>query len=260
MSLRDYAGDEVVVHWDSDLCVHSATCYRELPEAFKPTQRPWVQPGHVPPDVLVAQILRCPSGALTYTLTATEEPGEDGGTPADPAPVEAARGEAVPTEAVAGDAGSGDDRLPEVAAPAPGDADGAVLSNAEDTADEPADGGQVRSEQADDDRMTPEPVDGEPAHGEPSRGDATRSEPSRSEPTRADLAEAATAPPRVVVTVQPDGPYLVRGEVEVRTADGQLVTSARRLALCRCGRSESKPFCDGSHARTGFRDPGPARG
>ena len=67
------------------------------------------------------------------------------------------------------------------------------------------------------------------------------------------------APPAAtVITVTPDGPYVVTGDVEIRTADGDVMSSAREVALCRCGQSANKPYCDGSHQRVGFCDPGPA--
>ena len=49
------------------------------------------------------------------------------------------------------------------------------------------------------------------------------------------------------VTVYPDGPLVVRGDVEVRDLDGETVSVGRTVALCRCGRSALKPLCDGSH-------------
>jgi len=59
---------------------------------------------------------------------------------------------------------------------------------------------------------------------------------------------------RVTITPYPDGPLLVRGDVDLRSADGERVTSHRRtLALCRCGLSALKPFCDGTHKPAGFR-------
>jgi CDGSH-type Zn-finger protein len=67
-----------------------------------------------------------------------------------------------------------------------------------------------------------------------------------------------TAATPVVVTVSADGPYLVSGPVEIRNPAGALVKSVDRAALCRCGNSGNKPFCDGSHRRVGFTDPGPA--
>ena len=57
----------------------------------------------------------------------------------------------------------------------------------------------------------------------------------------------ADAPPAATVTVYPDGPLVVRGDVELRAVDGTVLESGRTLALCRCGRSALKPLCDGSH-------------
>ena len=60
----------------------------------------------------------------------------------------------------------------------------------------------------------------------------------------------------VKITIRPNGPYLVEGEAELVDVDGNKVdTSARgsRLALCRCGASVTKPFCDGTHSKIGFQ-------
>ncbi|WP_219467829.1 CDGSH iron-sulfur domain-containing protein [Nonomuraea rhizosphaerae] len=59
-----------------------------------------------------------------------------------------------------------------------------------------------------------------------------------------------------LVTVTPceDGPLLIRGPFELVTQDGEPIPPGRAtVALCRCGRSSVKPFCDGSHKATGFR-------
>lgn len=53
-----------------------------------------------------------------------------------------------------------------------------------------------------------------------------------------------------------DGGYRVRGVVVVG-ADGEAYESRERQTLCRCGHSQNKPFCDGSHFYAGFRDPAP---
>jgi CDGSH-type Zn-finger protein len=73
--------------------------------------------------------------------------------------------------------------------------------------------------------------------------------------TRRDDAPADGAGvPAVTVTLCPDGPLLVRGDVEIRTPDGTVVPGRRATtALCRCGLSGRKPFCDGSHKVSGFR-------
>ncbi|MFS0794676.1 CDGSH iron-sulfur domain-containing protein [Microbacterium sp. 1P10AE] len=59
-------------------------------------------------------------------------------------------------------------------------------------------------------------------------------------------------PPRI--TAYPDGPLLVRGDVDLRDVDGNAIEKRRRtVALCRCGLSTIKPFCDGTHKPAGFR-------
>jgi CDGSH-type Zn-finger protein len=57
-----------------------------------------------------------------------------------------------------------------------------------------------------------------------------------------------------------DGPYLIRGPFVVCDQDGNEIEVGRRVvALCRCGRSQIRPFCDGTHKAIGFRaDSGPA--
>ncbi|WP_292785903.1 MULTISPECIES: CDGSH iron-sulfur domain-containing protein [unclassified Microbacterium] len=58
----------------------------------------------------------------------------------------------------------------------------------------------------------------------------------------------------VTVTAYSDGPLLVRGEIELRASDGTVIDPRRRtVALCRCGLSALKPFCDGTHKAAGFR-------
>lgn len=52
-----------------------------------------------------------------------------------------------------------------------------------------------------------------------------------------------------------DGPYEVTGPLEIIDRDGQTIEAATPdLYLCRCGLSATKPFCDGSHERTGWKE------
>ncbi len=57
-----------------------------------------------------------------------------------------------------------------------------------------------------------------------------------------------------LIAVVRDGPLWVRGGISVRSADGETYEVRNRVTLCRCGQSSNKPYCDGSHDRTGFRD------
>jgi len=59
------------------------------------------------------------------------------------------------------------------------------------------------------------------------------------------------------ITPYPDGPLLVRGDIQLTAADGEPISLRRRTsALCRCGLSAIKPFCDGTHKAAGFRTEG----
>jgi CDGSH iron-sulfur domain-containing protein 3 len=50
-----------------------------------------------------------------------------------------------------------------------------------------------------------------------------------------------------------NGPLIIQGSVEVLDSNGQPMTPPRpSVALCRCGQSGNKPFCDGMHAKAGF--------
>jgi CDGSH-type Zn-finger protein len=56
------------------------------------------------------------------------------------------------------------------------------------------------------------------------------------------------------ITVLDNGPYLVKGPVMLLDAEGNEFRAERStVALCRCGRSMTKPFCDGTHPKSGFR-------
>ncbi|MGA8533225.1 MAG: CDGSH iron-sulfur domain-containing protein [Candidatus Tumulicola sp.] len=56
-----------------------------------------------------------------------------------------------------------------------------------------------------------------------------------------------------VIKVRESGPYLVRGPVTLTDAEGNPYTlEGENFALCRCGGSQDKPFCDGSHKTNGF--------
>lgn len=57
----------------------------------------------------------------------------------------------------------------------------------------------------------------------------------------------------VNIEVRRNGPYIVTGPIEMRDADGARYPSETRVALCRCGASTSKPFCDGTHSKIGFQ-------
>ncbi len=61
----------------------------------------------------------------------------------------------------------------------------------------------------------------------------------------------------VLIEVRPNGPYLVKGPLTFKDAQGNEQRVDRAwVALCRCGHSKQKPFCDGSHSGAGFQAEG----
>ncbi len=77
------------------------------------------------------------------------------------------------------------------------------------------------------------------ATGEPPTGDKT------------DMLAVRDGP--IEVAPQTDGPLMVRGNMEIISGTGRVVSRLQAARLCRCGHSNTKPFCDGTHVKVGFR-------
>jgi CDGSH-type Zn-finger protein len=67
---------------------------------------------------------------------------------------------------------------------------------------------------------------------------------------RGDGCEAPVGP--VKVHPMKDGPLVLSGNVEMIAGSGRVAWRGTKAALCRCGKSDNKPFCDGSHRKVGF--------
>ncbi|MBS1686816.1 MAG: (4Fe-4S)-binding protein [Bacteroidetes bacterium] len=136
---KKYTNGEVTVIWKPDICIHSKLCWTELREVFDPFVKPWIKPEGATTERIVAQVKRCPSGALSYYMN--NEAG-------------------------------------------------------------------------------PERVD----------------------------VDAET-----IVEASKDGPLLVYGNVTVKNSKGELMKKNNVTAFCRCGASNNKPFCDGTHRKIEFK-------
>ncbi|WP_010097868.1 CDGSH iron-sulfur domain-containing protein [Ornithinibacillus scapharcae] len=58
---------------------------------------------------------------------------------------------------------------------------------------------------------------------------------------------------KVVIKVNDNGSYRITGDVELIDAEGNVYETKKSFSLCRCGHSENKPFCDGTHRRIEFK-------
>ncbi len=67
---KEYTNGEVTIVWKSALCQHSANCVRGLPAVFNSKANPWIKPENASTDEMIAQVKKCPSGALSFYLNA----------------------------------------------------------------------------------------------------------------------------------------------------------------------------------------------
>jgi len=65
---KKYTNGEVTIVWKPELCVHSGNCFGGLNEVFDPKKRPWVSPDGTTSKKIIAQVKKCPSGALSYYM------------------------------------------------------------------------------------------------------------------------------------------------------------------------------------------------
>ena len=217
---RFYANESIVVHWSSARCIHTGICLRTLPSVFDTGRRPWVDIGAADADAIADAVERCPTGALRYERV-------------DGAPAEQSL-------------------RPTVVMPIP---DGPLLMVGDLDVREP-DGSEITHET----RLTL------------CRCGMTRNQPfcdnshlrrhwesGPDHPPAKDLAPPPPGATEEATRVVPleNRSLEVKGHLRICDSDGRPLADAGRVVLCRCGRSENKPYCDGSHARSEFRSRDP---
>lgn len=224
--IRTYDGDGIRVSYDRVRCIHAAECVRGLPAVFDPDRRPWVDPTAAPADEVARVVRRCPTGALQY-----EHP--DGSRP-EPAP---------------------DTNRLSVTADGPVVAAGDLLLL-------DAERRPLRRE-----LRVALCRCGASAHKPWCDGSHTGTgfrDAGRLETPRVGEPDEQTDD-RLAIRLRRDGPLVLEGRFTLLGSGGEAVEGAT-AALCRCGRSDNKPFCDGSHREFGFRaddpvaEPAPGRG
>jgi CDGSH-type Zn-finger protein/uncharacterized Fe-S cluster protein YjdI len=215
--LHRYAGRLITVTWDETRCIHAAHCLKGLPAVFDRSRRPWVEPDGASATALMGVIERCPSGALKATLgtggRSSERPQRTNTVGATLDGPLHLRGQLkVVTEDVPPVVIAEDLRL--------------ALCRCGASARKPfCDGSHAKVGFRDPGTVAPP---------QPKPGDAVEGGPT------------------LTVVVKRAGPLKVTGDVQVLDAAGRPGWVGKSAALCRCGQSRSKPFCDGSHRAAGF--------
>lgn len=219
-----YHGTDIEVTYDSNRCIHARECVEGLPNVFDPKQRPWIDLDDVDPDEVADVVERCPTGALHYER------------------LDGADDERVPPRNTVSPVADGPlylhgDFLVRTSSGEPLLEDTRIaLCRCGHSENKPlCDNSHARI--FDGDGVAPDDV--------PTADTGERAE-SSSESDNRDVA----SPGEVTVTLTKDGPFRLDGPFDLR--DGGDQHSYDDAALCRCGGSANKPFCDGSHSERGF--------
>ena len=217
MSAKDYASPEVVIRYDPALCIHARECVRGAPLVFDPDARPWIRPERGEADHLAQVVHRCPTGALTLRFV----DGRDAEAPeAHNSATLAADGPIYLRGRIVYHGGTHANVVEYTRI---------ALCRCGASRNKPfCDNSHRRAEFSDAGRCA---------------------SPNKPLPG-ADNPQPCSGPLSVEPT--PNGPLKVEGWVEFRAVDGSTYVAGAKCWLCRCGHSQTKPFCDGSHKRVGF--------
>lgn len=63
---KQYTNGEITIVWKPEACIHSTLCWRGMIEVFNPKKRPWIDMEGAQSEALIAQVEKCPSGALSF--------------------------------------------------------------------------------------------------------------------------------------------------------------------------------------------------
>ena len=210
---RSYEGDAIEVTFDPARCIHSEECVRGLPSVFDPDRRPWVDADAAEADAIAEVIHRCPTGALAYRRR--------DGRPEEKAPAEASIRVAADGPLFA----RGPFRLRVPGEEEPREEIRIALCRC----------GLSEHKPFCDDSHVEGGFEAEAALGTPGK--------------LADGEASAEGP--IEIVPRENGPLTLDAAVELSDGGSERLR-CRRPALCRCGHSANKPFCDGSHGDAGF--------
>ncbi|MCB0531086.1 MAG: (4Fe-4S)-binding protein [Lewinellaceae bacterium] len=71
---KEYTNGDITVVWKPDVCQHSAICWKGLNDVFNPQARPWINVEGADSEAIIAQVEKCPSGALSWFRNGDEKP------------------------------------------------------------------------------------------------------------------------------------------------------------------------------------------
>ena len=212
--IHEYRGQDIIVRYDPNRCIHAAECVSRLGDVFDTSRRRWVEPDNAPADEVATAVTLCPTGALHFERIDNFErepiPSSNTITLVANGPIYV-RGNVIVK-----------------------DANGNVLL--EDT--------RVALCRCGASRIKPF-CDNAHISCDFGAGGMQREHP----PAPAVPGQVA---PRLVIEVEANGPYHVQGDVDIYTAHDRRIAHTNETWLCRCGASDDKPYCDSTHHDIAF--------
>ena len=206
-----FESNDIIVHWDYLRCIHVEECIRSLPEVFDRDRRPWIDPTLSTADKVAWACERCPTGALHHER-------KDGGPTEQTAETN--------TITVSSDGPlfvKGDVRIVAVEGETLLEETRVALCRCGHSRNKPlCDGSHEKAEFK---------AEGELTEAHVNAGMGGESEGGE-----------------LLIRAADPGPLMLKGSAELRSDRSSTCSHVRVGALCCCGKSKNKPFCDGSHA------------
>jgi uncharacterized Fe-S cluster protein YjdI len=69
-----YKNKDLTIVWKPEQCIHSTLCWKGLRDVFDPARRPWIIPDAAATELIIEQVNKCPSGALSYIMNSEDLP------------------------------------------------------------------------------------------------------------------------------------------------------------------------------------------
>ncbi|HLR26446.1 MAG TPA: CDGSH iron-sulfur domain-containing protein [Fodinibius sp.] len=212
-NIHIYKTDAVTVEYDQERCIHAAECVKSLPSVFDTQKRPWIQPDNAKAKQIKQAIQHCPTGALKYKDAGSDEQAE-------------ARNAIIIS--------------PDGPVYLRGDievrnAEGRTLLK--DTRLALCRCGKSKNKPLCDN----------------SHRNAEFNAPAAFDAKKLQHAAEDTQGGPLIIKLMKNGPALISGSYQMYSVAGQPAKSSKNMALCRCGGSSGKPFCDGTHKKIGFK-------
>lgn len=214
--IHTYENDEIEVRYDVKRCIHAKECVKSLPAVFDPNKQPWIQPGEAPADATARTVERCPAGALHYHLKS--DVGDE--------KVSAKNAISLVQDGPIYFRGNIEVQ----------DHEGNILLN--DTRFALCRCGLSRNKPF---------CDNSHLNAQFEASSAINS--GSLEPENEVKYQAG----KLLLKLMKNGPVLIDGSYEIYSQTSQPRICSKSIALCRCGASDNKPFCDGSHKNIAFK-------